>query len=397
MNGRLWFAGLMLAAAVGCPGTPADEGRIAERLARALEGAPGTVDDCAARLAALGKGSDELVPRAEATLGIVGLYRRLRAAGDGRLESACGVPLRAALWELALRTHKQAQKNKGPGDGWVVADALYRAYLDQFPAGDHAVEGTFYYAELLWVREQWRAAADQYTRVAEKDPAGKFARDAAYAAVLARKNALGHQAGTDGGAIAAKPFSPDEQALLTAFDLYLQVVPAAPERAKIEFQKARMHYEHNLFDQAVPLFAHVVEAYPSEEIAIYSANLLLDSLNVQGRTKRVREWVTRFRNNPDLMKDAEFARQMRAIDSDGLDLDGRRAYKEKAWAPCARAMMASAQAAPEHPKHAERLFNAVNCYNLAGDRAGAHAAGAALLAAHPDSPLAARLRARPAP
>ena len=48
----------------------------------------------------------------------------------------------------------------------------------------------FYYGELLWTLANWKDAAEQYTKVVEMKPDGKYVKEAAYAAVLAWKNAL---------------------------------------------------------------------------------------------------------------------------------------------------------------------------------------------------------------
>ena len=48
----------------------------------------------------------------------------------------------------------------------------------------------FYRGELLWVLRRWKDAAEQYTEVVEAQPGGKYLREAAFAAVLAWKNAL---------------------------------------------------------------------------------------------------------------------------------------------------------------------------------------------------------------
>jgi TolA-binding protein len=394
----------------------ATEARATARLERArLEAGTGSVSGCEEQLGALAALSRarprDLMAQAEATLRIVGLHARLRATapGDERLESACAAPLARATWELVLRAHKQAQKaHDSDGAERAVAGALYRAYVDQFPAREHAVEARFNHGELLWVRERWREAAEQYEAVVRTDPRGRFARDAAYAAMLARKNALGNDRGgparADGGtpqrATIPEPFpmSADEQALLAAFDLYLGVVPDSAQRVKILYQRARMYHEHGLHEQAIPLFAKIVEEHADQELAVYSANLLLDSLaRTSTHPDDIRAWVARFRKNPELMKDVEFAAQVRGIDSDRLDLDGRRAYRQKAFAACGRAMTAAADAAPEHARHAERLLDAARCFDAAGDVPAAQAARARLLAAHPDAAKAARPRAVPSP
>jgi tetratricopeptide (TPR) repeat protein len=344
-----------------CPGEDSGDGRAGERLARALLEAPaGTADDCQAQAAALAVPDrpQDLVGAAEAALRVAGLHARLHAVAgsDPRLESACAAPVRRTMWELCLRAHKAAQGRQS-ADAGPVAEALYRVYLEQFPSGEHTDEARFYRAELLWAGERWREAAEQYTAVAEKDPRGRFAKEAAYAAILARKNALGPEKPQEGGE--PWPLSAEERALVDAFDLYLRVVPDAPERVKVEYRRARIHYEHGLYDQALPLFAEIVDRYPEQELAVYAANLLLDVLKVTGREGEIPGWVAKFLKDPALMADAEFARQMRGIESDSLDLEGRSAHRRGAFAVCGRAMKAAADAQPEHAKHAERLFNAV--------------------------------------
>ena len=62
--------------------------------------------------------------------------------------------------------------------------------------------------------------------------------------------------------------------------------------------------------EAAKLFEDIVRKYPKHELSIYSANLLLDSLNAQGKTKEVVSWVDKFLEMPELMKDPEFGKQM---------------------------------------------------------------------------------------
>jgi tetratricopeptide (TPR) repeat protein len=162
---------------------------------------------------------------------------------------------------------------------------------------------------------------------------------------------------------------------------------------KVQYRRARLYYDHDLFDQAIPLFAQIVDEHAGEELAVYAANLLLDSLNVTRRQPEIARWVARFQANPALMKDPEFARQMRSLGGDVLELEGRQAEKRGAFAACGQSMKRAADAEPEHPHHAERLYNAALCYRSAGAARAARAARAELLATHPESPLAARLRA----
>src|SRR3954452_20758248 len=184
----------------GCPG---DDGRgdTAEHLKRALsEGSAATAADCAASLALVAdtgrRRPDDLVGQAAAVLRAAGIHARLRSeAGSAHPDAACGEPLRRALGELAKRAHQRAQK-VAPGaanDARTVAEILYRTYLDQFPGADDAIQMHFYHGELLWVGERWREAAEEYTTVAQAAPEGPLVREAAYAAMLARRNLVGPQ------------------------------------------------------------------------------------------------------------------------------------------------------------------------------------------------------------
>ena len=91
--------------------------------------------------------------------------------------------------ELALIWHKEAQKTKNP-DTYALDKFVYKVFLDHFPKDKDAYEMAYYYGELLWTLENWKDAAEQYTKVVEMNPDGKYVKDAAYAAVLAWKNAL---------------------------------------------------------------------------------------------------------------------------------------------------------------------------------------------------------------
>ena len=67
----------------------------------------------------------------------------------------------------------------------------------------------------------------------------------------------------------------------TAFDTYIKYVPDSPELPTIKYRKARIYYEYNHFDEAVPLFKDIADNHQTSDLAIYSANLLFDCLIVK--------------------------------------------------------------------------------------------------------------------
>ena len=179
-----------------------------------------------------------------------------------------------------------------------------------------------------------------------------------------------------------------QKKMIGAFDTYIKYVPDAPELVTIKYRKARIYYEYNHFDEAAKLFEDIVRKYPKHELSIYSANLLLDSLNAQGKTKEVVTWVDKFLEMPELMKDPEFGKQMISLKSDTYDMEGHAYEKEKNFKECGRSMLAAAESLPDHPKHAERLWNAGQCFQNAHLVGQALKARVQLIKDHPKDPLA---------
>ncbi len=297
--------------------------------------------------------------------------------------------------ELTRIWHSEAQKTKNP-DTYALTRYMYKLYLEHFPNEKGAVDMRFYYGEILWMTENWREAAEQYTKVVEMDPRGKYLQEAAKAAVLAWQNALNVDDGGQGPDkdklnakdLKPKPIPDYQKKMIAAFDVYLKYVPSAPELAKIKYKKARIYYDYNHFDDAVKLFQQIVDKHPGDELGVISANLLLDSLNIMGRTQEVVATVDRFSRMPELMKDAEFQKQMTLLRIDSLDVEGRRFDEEGNFKECAISKLAAAESAPDHPKHAERLWDAAVCFQNANLIGRAIQARDDLIKMHPKDPLA---------
>lgn len=294
--------------------------------------------------------------------------------------------------ELALIWHKEAQKTKNT-DTYELVRFIYTEYLKHFEQEPGAEDMIFYFAEVLWMTERWKEAAEQYTRFVERSPKHKDAKDAAYAAVLAWQNALNITDTRPAAKEDDKKFEKIElpaaqNKMIEAYDTYIKYVPDSPDLVKIKYRKARVYYEYNHFEEAAKYFAEVVNSHADDELAIYSANLLLDSLNIIGKTDQLVYWVDKFVQNPVLMKDEEFRKQMVSLKTDALvkeakDFETTGKYKE-----CGISMVAAAESMPDHPKHDERLYNAGLCFQNARLIGQAIRYRRQLITEHPNSPLA---------
>jgi TolA-binding protein len=335
--------------------------------------------------------------------------REMKGVKKDQMEE-CKTAFHDTSKELALIWHKEAQKTKNP-DTYVLAMLVYKDFLERFPGDKESYEMAFYYGEILWTvaelgKGSWKDTAEQYTKVVELSPKGKYVREAAWAAVLAWKNALNVEDHEQKEAVDrdrdkfknAKKLEPMpipeyQKKMIEAFETYVKYVPDPPPEdprrlVLIRYRKARVFYEYNHFDEASKLFEEIVSKHPNDELAIYSANLLLDSLNAQGKTKEVVTWVDKFLEMPSLMKDPEFGKQMISLKSDTYDIEGHEFEKQKNFKECGRSMLAAAEALPDHPKHPERLWNAGQCFQNAHLVGQALKARLELIKAHPKDALA---------
>ncbi len=219
------------------------------------------------------------------------------------------------LAELATVTHKQAQQTKDPKK-YEEAAGYYERYFAK--PDDKEATMAFYYGELLFKLQRYEKAAEMYERSVAVDPKSKYADEAAYAAMISSKNALGPEPPPDAGAPCPDgkqcAIPPNQQKLVAAFDLYLKTVSASPERPNVEYRKARVYYEYNHFAEAAPLFDHIVAAYPDHELATYAANLEMDCLASLKRYRDLRTLVERVKKSP-VMKDATTQQQVRDVEA----------------------------------------------------------------------------------
>jgi tetratricopeptide (TPR) repeat protein len=274
--------------------------------------------------------------------------------------------------ELALIWHKEAQRTKN-SDTYQLAGMVYKEFLSHFTNEKDTPEITFYYGEILWQMNSWKEAAETYSKVVELDPKGKYVKESAYAAVLAWKNALniddsGEGVDKDKGTqkdMKPRPIPESQKKMIDAFDTYIKYVPDAPELVKIKYRKARVFYDYNHFEEAIKLFADIVDHHVNDELAIYSANLLLDCLNVIKRYKELLATVEKYLGNPVLMKDPAFREQMIALKTDSLVVEAKQYEKDKNYKECGISFIAAAETIPNHKDHAQRLYNAGLCFQNA--------------------------------
>jgi TolA-binding protein len=237
--------------------------------------------------------------------------------------------------QMATVWHDEAEKTKNEAT-YALAEQAYEGFLNTFPKDKDAYEIQMYYSELLWARaahlindkktkaeglNKFRKAHDEFIKVLELNPEGKFTTDAAYAQMLAMKNALEYDE-TGGQAKSCKTDSEgvcvyqdkekkkkvktnektvtdtavaypetdyleNEKKMLEAYDTYQKYVKDAkdPELPKIVYHRAKLMMMHNKFKEARPLLEEMVVKFDGTVYAAWCSEMLLDVLTIGWTSK----------------------------------------------------------------------------------------------------------------
>jgi len=308
------------------------------------------------------------------------------------------------LRELATTWHREAQKTMNM-DTYALAQYLYKEYLDNFPREKDAYTMSFYYSELLYKLEKWQPAAEAYTQVVKMNPKGKYLKEAAYAAVIAWKNALNvteeksdtsikkvARRGKKGAKVEEpdhkpQPIPENQQKMIAAFETYIRYVPDAPELVPIMYRKARIYYEHNHYDKAVEMFSRIATKHSGHELAVYAANLLLDSLNMLKRFGELNQWVDRLMKDSKLAQ-GEFLEQLRTLKRGAQRKEAEQLQKTGNYKECGEKYTIIANEYQEDPRWSEVLFNAALCFEAAKLIGQAISIRNTLIKIKPNDPLA---------
>ncbi len=94
------------------------------------------------------------------------------------------------LRTLAVDAYRQARARRST-DLLVLAETLYDRYLRRWGSGQHGYEMRYWHAELLFDLGRYEQAADEYARVVELDPEGKYVKKAAMNTIFAIEKVLG--------------------------------------------------------------------------------------------------------------------------------------------------------------------------------------------------------------
>lgn len=317
------------------------------------------------------------------------------------------------LSNLAVSWHNEGKRSRHD-ETFEFASRIYVDYLQLFPESPKAYDLRFFHAELLYEnlrRYDWAAA--EYERVAavdiarleekkrleeageheeaEKIEAGKWFVAALEGAIYSHdeltKKLPEEPERSEGKPGEPRPIPAPRQALLDACVRYLTWVEAGDKRVEIAYKAANILYRYDHFEEAVPLFADIALNHPENELAVYSAHLILDSYNLLEDWAKIDEWARRFHGEPRLARGKFKAELEEIIERNSFKMVALLEQESK-FNEAAQRYLDFVAEWPGSDLADEALFNAAVDFHKGGQPERAIAVRDRLVAEYPKSELA---------
>lgn len=240
----------------------------------------------------------------------------------------------SSLAWISSTYHKQAQETeeKGKGDAkkkaiasteYDSASKYYAQFLERFPNHPDSYKFNFFYAEILFDREKYLEASEQYEKTLQKDTKGEYVEDAALGVVFSMERELcrtgKRKCAADNKELQIEKVEVDatlkkgeeeveqppteleplEKRMVGAADRYVEVLTTAmkdpefkkkyPNRGEkipnMMYVAAEIFHQHAMYKEAVTRLQVIFDLFPKDEIAGYAVNLIIDAY------KRLKNWV----------------------------------------------------------------------------------------------------------
>jgi len=237
--------------------------------------------------------------------------------------------------KVAVGSFQQAVKRKNR-DLLLLAETNYEKYLDYFPDSSKAYEMRFWYAEVLYKFKKYNLAADQYERVVQLDPKGKYLKDAASNTIFSIEKYIGKkQKEWDKEAKALRDEMEQEEdptrryalielnewerRLVDACDTYAWVLPDEENASKVLYKGAFLLDTRNHFQEANQRYLECIRREPRSETAQYAMHRMLTTYEAIGDWENLAAAARELLDNADVVKSEEFAAELSAIYESALE------------------------------------------------------------------------------
>lgn len=232
--------------------------------------------------------------------------------------------LQSKLFASAKKYHAFAQAEKDPKlktQKYDTGVAYYSAFLQTNSSGPKAAEARFYLGEALYAQGQKKESAAQY-KLSAFEPSDKQL-DAAWNWYLVTEElASGFNYS---GKVFRQPTA-DDEAFIEAARYVAQLEKLSLDRRrKASYQAARLVYQLNDFDRALPIFQALAERYPKSKEGKLSRDLVLDIYNLKKDYDNIALYARKFKSHVDSASRSDLAKLEEKAIFKGIQDDESRA------------------------------------------------------------------------
>jgi tetratricopeptide (TPR) repeat protein len=297
---------------------------------------------------------------------------------------------------LSTTWHNEAKKTLDTAT-FEYAYEIYGDYLDLFPERKEAYEMRFFYAELLFKLEKFDLAGEQYIKVFQIDPKGKWAEAAAEESVRSYDEVVKDfdraaklkppPPPAPGDATKEKPIPELKKKYIAACNNYVQNFPKGKLVVEATYKIARTMYDYNYFKDSTPRFLDFTEKFADHARAEQAANLVLDTFNIQEDWTGLNAAARQFAKNDVLMKSKDFAAVVSKVKEESSFKLINEFEKKRQWEEAAKRYVAFADEFPQGGLADKALANAAAMYTRSGDLDRAIKSRLRLVNSYKTSPL----------
>lgn len=158
------------------------------------------------------------------------------------------------------------------------SEKAFEIYLAVAPKTDDYASAKYLYADLLFKRQKYRRASQEYASLGSSP--GKLGHDASYAAVLSLEKAVGD-----------KWDAADEKSFHQLAEDYVKNHPKGKYRLDVEYKMALLDYNDGRYDQAAPRFLRLGQTFAKEDKGRKSQDLYLDIMNIKKDYDGIRKYA----------------------------------------------------------------------------------------------------------
>lgn len=218
------------------------------------------------------------------------------------------------LRRAAIDYHNDAKqlekgRHKDALPTYDLARQAYASYLVEFEKDEHAYDVRYAFGELLYHLKDYKGAFEQYMKVVDTNPQGKYSKFCAESAVFAAEEQVKLEGGANTGTkvtVTAKDkrepqnLTEWETRFVDACKRYADLYPGDPKVRGVIYKSGYMLYNKYRFEEAAAQFRSVITMEPSSKDAETAAELILDSFVVREDWKNLKENSKFFYDQPAL-------------------------------------------------------------------------------------------------